>query len=331
MNRTRRAITWRDRLAVATNGVAPQVAARARQAFTMPLSRPDPERTAAAVDARLDRLRARLDAMATSGRQRRGERELLSRELRAAAEHLAQVAPRLTRVRALTVRARLEAYTRAVQELPAPRRSLAGRRGREALMMAGAAAGGWAALELPAGVALGTGACVLALGGAATLRARRRRGEHHAALADAVVVADDGLPRLAGHTAADLDRLQREVMGRTRAARGLDDDARRLLDLIDAHLRELLTRALTEEPGPDVAHLVRATITDYLPNTLDPFLALPDPGTRLGERTAVQELADQLRRLEGALARARSRPSRDEPATRLLVQGEFLRSKFGSS
>jgi hypothetical protein len=80
-----------------------------------------------------------------------------------------------------------------------------------------------------------------------------------------------------------------------------------------------------------VEHLVRASVTDYLADTLDPFLALSDPGVPVAGHSAADELADQLRGLERALARALERPSRQEPACRLPVQGEFLRSKFGTS
>ena len=76
-------------------------------------------------------------------------------------------------------------------------------------------------------------------------------------------------------------------------------------------------------------HLVRASITDYLPDTLDPFLAMPDPLARVGERRAVDEVTDQLAALDRALAAAMDRTGRDRAADQLLVQGEFLRTKFG--
>jgi hypothetical protein len=129
---------------------------------------------------------------------------------------------------------------------------------------------------------------------------------------------------------ADLYTQHRDILRRVRASGRLGTDATNLLARIGDHLHTLLTRALAEHLDPDVAHLVRASITNYLPDTLDPFLALPDPSATLAGRTAAEELADQLRGLEQALARARDRPSQQEPATRLLLQGEFLRSKFGT-
>jgi hypothetical protein len=43
------------------------------------------------------------------------------------------------------------------------------------------------------------------------------------------------------------------------------------------------------------------------------------------------EVADQLASIESGLADAVRRPAHNHPETRLLLQGEFLRSKFGES
>jgi hypothetical protein len=310
------------------------LASRADQLLRLPLSYLDAERGAAGVAARLDTVRARLGDMAVSGRGRRGEPALLARELRAAHAEFARLESRLRPVRALALRARLAAYVRAVDGLPdAPPAQRRGR-GREAAVFAGTATAGWAALQFAPALDMATVAGPVALGGAAaavTVAVWRRRAVHRAALEEAVRVSDEGLPRLSGHLVSDLDRQLREVLRRARAGGRLSPEAASLLSRIGEHLDALLVLALTEGVEPDVEHLVRASITDYLPDTLDPFLALSDPGVPVAGHSAADELADQLRGLERALARALERPDRQEPAVRLLVQGEFLRSKFGTS
>jgi hypothetical protein len=310
------------------------LASRADQLLRLPLSHLDPERGATGVDARLDAVHARLADMAASGRVRRSEPALLARELRAADAEFARLEPRLRPVRALTLRARLASYVRALDGLPGARPAQRPGRGREAAVFAGTATAGWAAVQLAPALDVATVAGPVALAGAAaavTLAAWRRRTAHRASLEEAVRATDDALPRLSGHLVSDLDRQLREVLRRARADGRLAPETASLLSRIGEHLDALLVRALTEGVDPDVEHLVRASITDYLPDTLDPFLALPDPGVPVAGHTAADELADQLRGLERALARALDRPSGKEPAVRLLVQGEFLRSKFGTS
>src|SRR5262245_6055456 len=160
------------------------LAAQAQQLFRLPLSLLDPEQGAVQIDARLDAVRARLGAMAASGRERRGDRALLARELSAAHAELTRVAPRLPSVRALTLQARLASYTRALEALPETRPAGHSRRGREAAVLGGAAIAGWATLQfLPAvGVAASVG--VVAAGGAAavvTIGARRQNRNRQAA------------------------------------------------------------------------------------------------------------------------------------------------------
>ena len=105
----------------------------------------------------------------------------------------------------------------------------------------------------------------------------------------------------------------------------------RSLRRIDAHLDDLLIRLVDDDLEPDAAHLVRASITRYLPDTLEPLLALTDPQVVVRGRPAAVEVADQLASIEKGLAEAARRPGRNRPETLLLLQGEFLRSKFGES
>src|SRR5262249_36499793 len=154
----------------------------------LPLSLLDPEQGAVEVDARLDAVRARLGAMAASGRERRGDRALLARELSAAQAELTRVAPRLPAVRPQTLQARLASYTRALEGLPRMRPASHSRRGREAAVLAGAAILGWATLQLLPALGVGAGAGVVAVGGAAaavTIGARRQHRNRRTALNDA--------------------------------------------------------------------------------------------------------------------------------------------------
>jgi hypothetical protein len=113
------------------------LASQAQQLLRLPLSHLDPEKGAVAVDGRLDAVRARLGAMAASGCERRGDRALLARELRAADAELTQLAPRLPPVRVLTLKSRIASYASALEGLPAVRQAGDMRRGHEAAMLAG--------------------------------------------------------------------------------------------------------------------------------------------------------------------------------------------------
>jgi hypothetical protein len=103
------------------------------------------------------------------------------------------------------------------------------------------------------------------------------------------------------------------------------------VDRIEVHLDDLLVRLLDGDLAVDAVHLVQATITRYLPDTLEPFLALNDPQTVVRGRPAAVEVANQLAAIETGLAELTRRPRRAHPETRLLLQGEFLRSKFGQA
>ena len=309
-----------------------QLLAVGAERLASPLARFDPERKAAAIDARLDAIRARLEAMAAGERPRRAEADLLAADLAAAATGLEQIGPRLPAVRRHTLAARLASYRRAVESLPPARGQRGSKPGQEAGVMAGTAALGWAVLQAAPTAAVGTGAGLAAMGGAATvvtLRNRLRRKDRRAAIGEALSAAEAGLPRLGELPVADLGRILRDQIRRARGSGRLSSGATALLVRIGERLDQLLVRAMTEDLDQDVVHLVRASITDYLPDTLDPFLALADPAARVGDRPAADEVAEQLAALDRALQAAAERPGRDRAAEHLLVQGEFLRAKFG--
>ena len=111
----------------------------------------------------------------------------------------------------------------------------------------------------------------------------------------------------------------------------MDERGAATLAQIDGHLDDLLIRLLEDDLAADASHLVYATITRYLPDTLEPFLALDDPHTVVRGRPAAVEVAGQLAAIELGLADLVQRPRGTHPETRLLLQGEFLRSKFGQT
>ena len=103
---------------------------------------------------------------------------------------------------------------------------------------------------------------------------------------------------------------------------------------IEDVLRPLLTYLTANPPTEEELIPVRATLTDYLPTTLDTFLALPKDfaSTHLGRtgHTPAQELGEQLTLLEaGVVEYAQSIYAGD--AQRLSNQGRFLQTKFGRS
>jgi hypothetical protein len=329
---------------------APWLSDRAYRAVATPFQWLDPAGAAEAAHARLDGVRDRIDAMARTGRVPRGEPWRLRRDLSRTRDDLSRISSRLSPVQARLLALRVAQYSRALDPSPRPaagpgrpptdglagraaRRRVLVRRGRDAAVLTGAATAAWAGLLLPAaGTAVVEGGLVA---GAATgvamvaARSRRARRERLAALARALATVDATTTRPGGPSVPALDRARRLLVRRAIGSGRLDGRGLALLRASDSHLDDLLVRLVDDDLDADVAFLVQATVTRYLPDTLDPFLALADPNAVVRGRPAAVEVADQLAAVEKALAEARSRPSREHPQTRLLLQGEFLRSKFG--
>ncbi len=103
---------------------------------------------------------------------------------------------------------------------------------------------------------------------------------------------------------------------------------------IEDVLRPLLTYLAANPPTEQELIPVRATLTDYLPTTLEVFLALPKDfahthRNRSG-RTPATELVEQLHLLEaGVVEYAQSIYAGD--AQQLSNQGRFLQTKFGKT
>jgi hypothetical protein len=161
------------------------------------------------------------------------------------------------------------------------------------------------------------------------VRTRRAGKAWIGALAAALGEIDETTRGPARVDVRGLDRDRRALLSRALDSGRLDGRGVATLGLIDTHLDDLLIRLLEGELEAGASHLVQAAVTRYLPDTLEPFLALSGSQTVVRGQPAAVEAADQLASIETGLAEVTRRPSRIHPETRLLLQGEFLRSKFG--
>jgi hypothetical protein len=306
---------------------------RAYRAVAGPLLRADPSSTARAAEARLDGIRDRVGGLAERGRVRPADTRRIQRDLVRTREDLTRAAPQLPAVRARGLALRLEAYTEVLGRLPdQPRPEQSSRqRAQGAVILAGAAGTEIGALVLVTGVLTSV---VLGLaGGVVTARVATAALSRRTTRARVGVLAGE-LSRIdstsRGPDRIDvLDRDRQALMIRTRRSGRLDENGLATLGRIDAHLDDLLIRLLEGDLAADAAHLVQASVTRYLPDTLEPFLALRDPKAVVRGQPAAVEVAAQLAAIETGLAEMARRPRGAQLETQLLLQGEFLRSKFG--
>lgn len=315
---------------------APWLSDQAYRVVAAPLQRVDPVGGARTAEARLDDIRDRVAGVAASGRVRRAEQRRIERGLTRTREDLERISPRLPAVQARGLSLRLTAYTEALGTLP--RRPVAKSRrarARDAVVLTGAASGVWTGLLLPvasaAAVEGGLVAGVVTALGVTAVRNRRARKAQIGALAHTLTEVDEALRGPNGVDLRLLDRDRRTLLRRALSSGRLDDRGAETLRRIDNHLDDLLIRLMEGDLEADASYLVQATVTRYLPDTLEPLLALADPRSVVRGRPAAVEVADQLASIEGGLAEAARRPARSHPETLLLLQGEFLRSKFGES
>ena len=304
---------------------------RAYRAVAVPLQWLDPVGWAGTADARLDDIRDRVMGMAATGRVAPAEPRRIQRDLARTREDIERIAPRLPVVRARVLAVRLAAYTEVLQMLtgrPAtPKHRL---HPRDAVVLAGAAAGVLVGVVVTAaGAAVVEGGGVVAAGittaaGVAAVRGRRARKQRIEAVAGALTEIDEAVRGRNGDDPRVLDGDRRSLLDRALRSGRLDARGAAILHRIDAHLDDLLIRLVDDGLEADDAHLVRATVTRYLPDTLEPLLALADPRAAVRGRPAAVEVADQLASIENGLAEAARRPGRNPPETLLLLQGEFL-------
>lgn len=339
MSARRRTLARRliDSVVDAVSDRAPWLSDYAYRAVAAPLQRVDPVGGARTAEARLDGIRDRVVGMAASGRIRGVEQRHIRRDLARTREDLERLAPRLSPVQARGLALRLAAYAEVLGALPGrPVTQRRAARARNAALLAAAAVCVWTGVLLlvastTVAVAGGLSTGVVTALGVSTVRDRRAGRARMGGLAAALTEVDGTIRGPSGVDLQGLDRDRRALLGHARSSGRLDERGIEALRRIDAYLDDLLIRFVEGDLGTDASHLVRATVTRYLPDTLEPFLSLADPQAVVRGRPAVVEVADQLASIESGLAEAARRPARHHPETSLLLQGEFLRSKFGES
>jgi hypothetical protein len=315
------------------NDRAPELSDRVYRAVAAPLSWVDPSGGARAAETRLDGIRERVVGLAARGRVRPADSRRIQRDLARAREDLKRVAPRLSNVRAHGLSLRLAAYAEVLAALPdRPVATSRSARARDAAVLVGAAAAWIGVLllvitSITAAVLIGLAAGIGTTTGVASVLRRRTGQLRIGALAGALREIDG--TTLTPERVDVLDRDRQALLGRAQRSGRLDEHGVATVARIGVHLDDLLIRLLEGDLEADAVHLVQATITRYLPDTLEPFLALNDPETLVRGRPAAVEVAGQLAAIETGLADMAGRPRRTHPETRLLLQGEFLRSKFG--
>jgi hypothetical protein len=108
-------------------------------------------------------------------------------------------------------------------------------------------------------------------------------------------------------------RMPAEAQSRVAHIRG------EILDLLP-HVREL-------PPGSQDRYVLQRTALDYLPTTIQAYLALP-PSYATGGKTSLQALDEQLTILDGQMVEIAA-AIRQRDSDRLLANGLFLEEKFG--
>jgi hypothetical protein len=276
----------------------------------------------------------RVRAMTANGRITRADHRRFQRDLARTRHDLVRLAPQLPAVQARVLARRSAAYATVLAQLPgAPGSVRTSASLREGLVVGGAAVTGSAALLVPLAPLMEGGLLAGAASAVGITAVQRVRGRRRLAgeLAEALRRVDEALPGPDGLDVAGLDAQRRDLVRRALASGRLDQRGAEQLRHIDAHLDDLLVRLVDGDLDAAAAHLTRSTVTRYLPDTLEPLLALRNPGTLVDGRPAAVEVGEQLAALASALAQVVAQPGRNRPETLLLLQRDFLRSKFGES
>lgn len=157
---------------------------------------------------------------------------------------------------------------------------------------------------------------------------RRLQGDPEPAAAPEPAPADDDdSPEVLSALLAEQVRRLNRSSGQLPAAAVVQ--ARRLTDTLGEVVETSTVRPL------DVYAVisVRSTLTDYLPTTVERYLAVPDDlrdRPRAGGSTPTQSLLEQLTDLQGSASSVLV-AAREQDADALMTQGAFLRTKFSGS
>jgi hypothetical protein len=172
---------------------------------------------------------------------------------------------------------RLAGYAEVLEALPGrPAVESRSARARDTAVLAGAVAAWIGVLllgtSITTAVVVGLVAGVGTAMGLAAAWSRRTGRMRIAELAGALGEIDGAI--LAPERVEILDRDRHALLGRAQRSGRLDEGGVATLGQIEVHLDDLLIRLLEDDLEPDASHLVQASITRYLPDTLEPFLAL---------------------------------------------------------
>lgn len=130
----------------------------------------------------------------------------------------------------------------------------------------------------------------------------------------------------AGEIRRSLDRAYQMTHGRLPAS------AQTRVAEIRTEILELLPHAAEFPPGSPDLYVLRRMATDYLPTTIQAYLALPASyaaGRELqGGRTPLQVLEEQLELLDAKMDEI-TEAVRRRDSDRLLANGIFLEERFG--
>lgn len=126
--------------------------------------------------------------------------------------------------------------------------------------------------------------------------------------------------------AKSLKTIRRATTGKVRP-----EVSQRVQQISDT-IMQLLPRAADLGPGSEQMHILVRTATDYLPATLEPYLALPrmyaEHKVLSDGKTATQILCDQLDVMYERLSQISDAVAAAD-GDKLLANGRFLAEKFG--
>jgi hypothetical protein len=150
-------------------------------------------------------------------------------------------------------------------------------------------------------------------------------------LIDLRVGTSGGLPKAAGSLDADQIGRALDEAVRTTSAR-LPSDVRARVVEIRREIFALLPSTAAFPVGSEDLYVIQRTATDYLPATLEAYLALPDDYAttrQLGDgKTPLQLLREQLQLLDEKLDEITEAVHRQD-SERLVANGRFLEERFG--
>jgi hypothetical protein len=139
--------------------------------------------------------------------------------------------------------------------------------------------------------------------------------------------------RVIGGVTFDARHLQKELDDLLARVRGhLPDEVMKEVQDIATVIGGVLPRAGQALPGSEDLYILSRTIEDYLPTSLDAYLALPPDYARThvirDGKTATDILHEQLKTLDDRMDEVADASARSD-LDRLMAQGRFLEERFG--